>query len=363
MLLAIEVSDSKWDLGFSRGDQHVRIRKVEAWDRAAFFIELARARKALGLPKKTEIRSCYEAGRSGFSIHRFLTQNGIDNEVMDSSSIEVARRSKHAKTDRLDLQKMIALMIRKHVIGEYRAFTTVPVPTKEEEDARFIHRDRQRLKKERTGHCARIRSLAALYGIRLAKSLRDLDPAKLRDFSGDPLPVRCLEMLRREIERLELVENQLAELEKCQNKAVKQPKTESQRIAAKLMKLRAVGVQSAWLLSHELFAWRPIANRKQLGALAGLTGVPYSSGTASRDQGISKAGNRRIRWVMVELAWCWLRYQRRSELSLWFNERFGHGSRRQRRIGIVALARKLLIALWKFAQFGEVPAGARLKPA
>jgi transposase len=361
LLMAIEVGETTWHLGFWYGGR-VRHRSINAWDQPRFAQELSRARKHFRLDESAAVHCCYEAGRIGFSLHRFLVSRGIESLVIDASSIEVDRRAKRQKTDRLDLVKMLGLMARYYVHGDRGVFRLVAVPSRMAESQMRLHRERERLIKERTGHRARIRSLLALHGIR-EKSLKGLDPRRLRDWEGCALSAALAGELRRELDRLALLDEQIQTLEKQQAQALKAPQTQGDAVAAKLWRVRSLGDQSSWILAKEFFGWRRFRNRKQVGALAGLTDCPYDSGASRRQQGISKAGNRRVRWVMIERAWSWLRYQPKSALSLWWWERFGHGNKRQRRIGIVALARKLLVALWKYVEFDELPQGAALKPA
>jgi transposase len=242
-------------------------------------------------------------------------------------------------------------------MGQAKAFSVVKVPTPEQEDELRLYRERQRLNKERTGHRARIKSLAVLHGATIS------DPARmpiegLRDWDGKPLPPALQEELRREQQRLQQVQTQLQEIETRQREVLGDPKAPAERILWKLVQLKAVGMQSGWVLAYECFGWRKFRNRKCLGSFVGLTGTPYDSGDSHREQGISKAGNKRVRAAMIELAWGWTRWQPHSALTLWYKERFGNGTKRMRRIGIVALARKLLIALWKYVEHDEIPEGA-----
>lgn len=359
MLMAIEVGEKSWHLGFCRGEQR-RERTIEAWDVARFRTEVRQAKKRLGLAPEAPVKCCYEAGRVGFSLYRFLLSEGIEGVILESSSIEVSRRARQNKTDGLDLGKMLDLMRRRFEHGEVKVFRQVTAPSAEEEAEMRLHRERGRLKTERTAHIGRIRSLLALHGIRV-KSLRGLRPGALRDWSGAPLACSYQEEIGRELDRLALVNHQIGILEKEQQTALASPATQGDRVAAKLQQLKAVGPQSAWILGKEFFGWRHFKNRKQVGSMAGLVDCPYDSGESRRQQGISKAGNRRVRWVMIELAWSWLRYQPKSALSQWWGERFACGGKRRRRTGIVALARKLLIALWKYVELDETPQGAALK--
>lgn len=266
------------------------------------------------------------------------------------------------KTDRLDAESLVRMLIR-YEKGERTLWRVAKVPSEVEEDERRLHREIQRLKKERTSHCNRIRGLLVLHGVRLGRRIVGIALERLRTWDGKELPAALREELLRECDRLSVLEKQIKELEKTQEQRVKIPQTASDHVAKTLHQLRGVGPVSSWILSKEFFGWRTFHNRREVGALAGLTGTPYSSGTSERDQGISKAGNVRVRWVMIELSWRWLQFQPGSALSKWFWGRFGHGNGRMRRIGIVALARKLLVALWKYLDHGEIPEGAALKAA
>lgn len=235
------------------------------------------------------------------------------------------------------------------------------VPDESVEDERRGMRERERLKKEAMMHSARIRSLLALHGI-TTKNLLGVEQIKrLRDWQGRALPAGIYAELEREIMRLKMVREQMEALEGGQEKLLRKPQTRIGMVAAKMTKIKGVGMVRAGVLSEEMFGWRKFNNRRQVGAMAGLSGTPYSSGESHREQGISKAGNRRVRHQMIELAWQWIILQPQSALSRWYGERFEHGSGRMRKVGIVALARKLLIALWKFVEFDEIPAGAIVK--
>jgi transposase len=325
--------------------------------------EINKAKNKFGLPEDTIVMSCYEAGRDGFWIARFLESQGIINIVIDSSSIKVDRRSRRAKTDRLDAGKLLRQLIQ-HVKGEEK-LQVARVPSEEEEDRRRMHRERERLKKERTSHTNRIKSLLNLFGIKCkskGKQTWEKYFKEVKDWKGAPLPQYQIEELLREAERVELVEKQLKELESTMEARLKTSDEVVYSQIQQLKNLKAVGDVSSWILIMEWFGWRKFKNRREVGAAAGLVGTPYDSGESQREQGITKAGNYRIRALMLELAWSWLRYQPDSDLSKWFNERFGQG-KRMRKVGIVALARKLLIAIWRYLEMGELPKGAALKQA
>ena len=358
LLVAMELSNSKWLLAFHNGEK-IRRKNIEARDRGRFIQEVARAKEKLGFDSDAPVLCCYEAGRDGFWIYRWLVGEGMECLVVDPASIEVPRRKRRAKTDRLDAESLARLLSR-HESGETQVWSVVRVPSKEQEDELRLHREMDRLKKERGAHSARIKSLLILHGIKLKASPfhlgEELD--QLRCWDGEPLPESLREELHRELERYMQVHEQIRLLEKAKVEALKNPRTRSEEKAKELLRLRGVGEVSAWVLGKEFFGWREFRNRREVAALAGLAPSPYNSGASVVEQGISKAGNPRIRKVMVELAWCWLKFQPESALTTWFMDRYAKGSSRQRRVGIVALARKLLVALWKYVEFGNIPEGA-----
>jgi transposase len=352
MMMAIEVSSKTWLLGFSNG-RNERLRPIDAWDQTAFAEEVRQARQKLGCVEDTPTMCCYEAGRDGFSIHRFLTSVGIVNTVIDPSSVEIDQRQKRRKTDRIDVRKMLRLQERRHYHGSH-AYRTVTVPSEADEAAMRPHRERKWMLKERTAHCARVRSLLALHGVRCDK-VSAIDAERVCDWAGRPLSAELRRELARHLERLRMVEQQIKELEKAQSRQMAAEASAADEKAGRLCMLRGVGMHTALLLTKEFFGWRHFAGRKQVASLAGLTGCPYASGNTARDQGISKAGNRRVRTAMIELAWLWLRWQPESDMSQWFLRRTEGGNSRTRRRYVVALARKLLVALWKYIEHGIVP--------
>jgi transposase len=365
LYLAFELGRKEWKLAFTVSrSQKPRIVTIPAGDLAGVKQEIGRARERFKLAEDVRVVSCYEAGRDGFWLHRFLTEEGVDNVVVDSSSIEVNRRARQAKTDGLDVQKLLSQLQRYHG-GEEKVWSVVRVPSVEEEDGRQLHRDWEVLKQERTLHRNRIQGLLASQGVRLeirADFVERLESAALWD--GNPLPSWMKARLAQEWERLLLVETQIRELTKQREEKVSVGESVAMRMIGQLVLLRAIGMTSAWVFVQEFFGWRQFRNRREIGALAGLVPMPYRSGESlKRDQGISKSGNTRIRAMAVEIAWAWLRYQPQSRLSLWFQERYGPGTRRSRRVGIVAMARKLLVALWHYLETGVLPDGAVLKPA
>jgi transposase len=354
--MAFELGHRKWCVRFGDGERH-RDLELTARDTVRLLREVAKAKSKFGLDAGCEVRSCYEAGLDGFWLHRFLVREGVRNVVVDSASIEVNRRGRSAKTDRLDVGKLLDLLIRHH--SGRKVWSVVPVPRCEDEDARHLPREINRLRQERQRHRCRIEALLWTQGVvvkvgpRLEKQL-----ASLTIWDGTALAPGLQGALRRELERLRLLEKQLAELKAERAARMARPRTVSERKAAQLAQLRGVGPTAGCTLTTEVFGWRSFRNGKQVGKLSGLSPTPYNSGTRDREQGIDKAGNREVRRLMVQLAWGWLRYQPDSALAQWFQKRFGAGGGRMRKVGIVALARKLIVAFWHYLEHGVVPDGA-----
>jgi transposase len=360
--MAFELSQAKWMLGFTVGfGQRPRLRTIAARDLAALQQEIQSAKRRFNLPDDAQVTSCYEIGRDGFWLHRYLLSTGATNLVVDSASIEVNRRAKQAKTDRLDLGKLLTMLLRYHA-GEKKVWSVVNVPTPTVEDNRQLHRELADLKAQRTQHSNRIKGFLANQGICMA--VRDDFPERLQQqrlWNGEPLPASLQSRLLREFQRFQLAQQQVKALEVERRDALRhsnQPEVEQVR---PLLRLRGIGLNSVWLFVMEFFAWRAFRNRREVGALAGLTPLPRQSGEEAHELGISKIGNRHIRAMAIEIAWIWLKHQPNSELSRWYLHRFEKGSKRQHKIGIVALARKLLVELWRYLEFGMLPAGAVLK--
>jgi transposase len=365
LYVALELSQSKWQLAFTtQAGQKPRLRQIKARDLKSLAEEIRSAKQRFSLSASSRVMSCYEAGRDGFWLHRHLESVGVESRVVDSSSIEVNRRARRAKTDRLDAIKLLSLLVR-YDSGEKGVWSVVRVPSPKEEDGRQLGRELAMLKGERTGHWNRIRGLLAAQGIELGSGCLGrfqewLEEVRLWD--GSALPAGLRARLERELERLESVEEQIRTLELHRRERVAEAKSREDEQVGQLLLLQGIGMNSSWLFVMEFFAWRQFRNRRQVGALAGLAPTPYSSGDSlHHEQGIAKAGNERVRTMAIEIAWCWLRWQPRSELSKWFQERFGKGNSRSRRVGIVALARKLLVALWRYLETGVLPEGAQLK--
>jgi transposase len=362
LYMAFELSNTKWKLAFSAGNK-VRYVMIEARRLKRLREEIGKAKKRFGLDAGARMLSCYEAGRDGFWLHRCLLSWGVENLVVDSSSIEVNRRKRRAKSDRIDAGKLLTMLMRYHG-GEKKLWSVVRVPSVEEEDARQLHRELGALNKERTMHRSRIRAFLIQHGIQIGNPsnryfLTYLE--SMRTWDGKKLPVDLKARVVREYKRLQMVEDQIGALKKEQNDRVKRADSPAMRKVSLLRRLNGIGDRSSWVFVQEFFGWRNFDNRRQVGASAGLTPTPYDSGGIRHEQGISKAGNWRIRTMGVEIAWCWLRFQPRSKLSEWFNKRFAQGGKRMRRIGIVAMARRLLIDLWRYLEHGVIPEGAILK--
>jgi len=361
--VAFELSNSKWKLGFSDGNK-MRFKSVDARNLEQLEEEIEKAKSRFRLDDDVRIVSCYEAGRDGFWLDRYLLSHGIENVVVDSSSIEVNRRKRRAKTDRIDARKLLRMLMRYHG-GERKLWSVVRVPSVEAEDGRQLSRELESLNKERTSHRSRIRGLLIREGLEVKnpsgkKFLEELD--SLCTWDGNGLPGDFKARIVREYERLRMVEEQMGILRKEREKRVGSAETLSMRKVAQLRTLYGIGVTSSWDFVMEMFGWREFRNRREVGAFAGLTPTPYDSGGSQREQGISKAGRGRIRALNIQIAWGWLRFQPQSKLSQWYQERFAGGGSRMRRIGIVAVARKLLIDLWRYLEYGVVPEGARLRP-
>ena len=362
LFVAFELSEKTWKLGFTTGHgQKPRERSMPARDHERVLDEIAQAKRRLGLPETAPVVSCYEAGREGFWLHRFLLAQGSTNHVVDSSSIEVNRRRRRAKSDGLDVRKLLSMLMR-YEQGERQVWQVVKVPSVEAEDQRHLHRDLETLKRERASTTTRIKGLLSTQGLQvttLTKLPEQLEALWLWD--GSPIPPGLRDRILRVYAHYTFLSQQIAEIEAERRAQLQTSSDASLDKIRQLMQLKGIGINGSWLLVMEFFGWRAFKNRREVGGLAGFTPTPYHSGESAREQGITKSGNRHVRWMITELAWSWLRFQPESALSVWFRERFGSGGKRLRRIGIVAVARKLLIALWRFLETGALPEGAVLK--
>ena len=436
-LFAIELSKQSWVIGFITPFSAKISRRILSggdWKGLLELIEEVQTRVSRETGRPVEVMSCYEAGYDGFWLHRLLEAHGIRNYVIDPASLQVDRRARRVKTDRIDTERLLRSLMA-YLRGEPKVWSVVRVPSIAEEDARRLHRERDRLVSERVQHVNRIKGLCALHGIYDYQPLRPQAMARLeqlRTAQGISLPPRLKSEIKRELQRLELVVEMIATLEaerdaivedaasthnrlgflhrQCQLFAARRERAlanlpirrlylgvdrqdylvnwlgrkdkRNTRLSAiavvdneygycfgahlnakkirDLYKLKAIGPEFAAVLVGEIFH-RNFNNRRQLASYIGYAPSPFQSGNVAHDQGISKAGNRKGRTTGIELAWLWLRYQPGSDLSAWFQARAGATKGRIRRIAIVALARKLLVALWRYLETGLVPRGAVLK--
>jgi transposase len=363
LYMAMELSNRRWRLGFSNRIK-TRQKSVEARDLKGVLKQIKLAKEKLGLAADARVVICFEAGRDGHWIHRWLSQAGFKVLEIDSSSIETAQGRKHVKTDRVDVEKLLDLLMR-YWHGYRRAFAVVRVPSKEAEASMRLNREADHLVKERTRVKNRLTSLLVLQGLTkvpLGKGFETwLGSVQLWD--GEGLSQELTAELLRLYERYQLLGAQSKEVEKAYQEELR---TGTSRVAEQrrqLQQLKSIGPRFSRTLSAEMFSWRQFANTKQVGGMSGLVPTPNQSGDSARQRGISKTSASRLRATAIEMSWLWLRWQPDSELSLWFNRRFAQGGKRMRRVGIVAVARKLLIALWKYLEHGEIPKGAVMSKA
>lgn len=362
LYMAIELGGTKWALMFAtRLGQKPRRRSVAAGDLDGLQSEIAKARRYFGLAPDAPVYSCYEAGRDGFWPHRFLLNRGVRNAVVDSASVEVSQRQRRVKTDRLDAKNLLRRLIRYHQ-GEDESLSVVRVPTESEEDQRRIQREMRRRVEARKAQRSRIQALLNLKGIRvnsvhprLAERLPELVGA-----GGQRLGPCERAEIDRELRLLQVLNDQIQEIRQERRRRLREEDSEPMRKIGALQCLHGIGEESSWLFVTEMFGWREFSNVREVSALSGLAPSVYGSDQTVREQGISKAGNERVRTMAVEIAWKWLEHQPHSALSQWFERRFANQSSRVRRNGITALARKLVVSLWKYLEWGEVPAGAVL---
>lgn len=371
LYIAMELSDQKWKVRLGDGYQNPSEYTIGAGDIGSFADKVHRAKRKLKLEGGCEALCCYEAGRDGFWLHRCLEAHGVGNLIVDPASIEVDRRKRRAKTDGIDVKKLFDRLVR-YDQGQKDVWRVVAVPSVEQEDARRLHRELERLQKEATQHKNRIRCLLKLHGVSVGRiGGRGWDEvlASVASWDGSELPGQLMAEVVRETQRLEVVKEQIRTIERERSTALAEAAAQGEqsdtalRQVVQLSQLKGIGEVSAWLFVMEVFGWRTFQNAKKVGSYTGMTGTPYDSGQSQREQGISKAGNRRVRRMAVEIAWSWLRFQPNSALSRWYVERFASGGARMRRVGIVALARKLLVALWRYLEKGILPNGAELKAA
>ena len=360
LYVAFELSAKHWKLAMTSGcGMEPWLRTVPAGDLRAVERVIADGRRRWHLPPTASVVSAYEAGRDGFWIHRALTQLGIGNRVVDSASIEVSRRARRAKTDRIDARKLACMLVRV-CQGEPDVWREVRVPSEADEAARQVSRERTTLVQEHTRLTNQMRSWLTLWGCALPRRRSRGWWTTVRDGAGACLPSALQARLERAEARWALLEAQIAELDAQQQAAATSAVAES--ALGRLVRLKGVAATSAAILMEEGLVWRAFRNRRQIGGLLGFAPTPYDSGEQRQEQGISRAGNARLQAVSIQLAWNWVRWQPASALTRWYRERFA-STKRLRRIGIVAVARRLMIALWRYATTGVVPADAIVKAA
>ena len=358
--VALELSKASWLVAINApGGDKVSKYTVAAGATTALSAILTRARAQAErwCGESVRIVAIHEAGMDGFWVHRWLEAQGIESHIVDPASIAVDRRKRRVKTDRIDVEKLLRTLMG-WARGERRICSMVRPPHPEQEDERRLTREREILVGERTRHVNRIKGLLMTQGISYFQPLRRDRRARfeaLRLWNGTTLPSRLKAELLREFDRLELVMNQIQVIEAERDRALQIKSRDT--IGALLVRLRGIGPEIASVLCGEMFH-RDFVNRREVASYAGLAPSPWKSGTIDIDQGISKAGNPRLRKTTIQLAWLWLRHQPGSSLSRWFHARVGDRRGRIRRITIVAVARKLLIALWRYVTLGLVPEGA-----
>ncbi len=368
LVLALETSGKAWDLGAVVPGVNRRPKKrFEPRAVAAIMAQIDKLKDdALRAGRAVaRVVLTYEAGRDGFWLARYLTGLGIEVHIMQPSSVAVERKGRRAKTDKLDLDMLLGAFLC-WLRGEPRACTMVRVPSLAEEDGRLPGRSRADLVKDRLAVENRIGNLLCLHGIvdfrpRLKKAAEKLE--KLRSFAGDALPPKMMDELRRLMALHRLLGEQIAAIEAARDQVVTVPDPgREERMIQLLVQICGLGIETATVLVREVLC-RPFKDRRALAGFVGITGTPFQSGGTDRDQGISKAGRPRVRGVLQQLAWRWPRHQPESALSKWFAERTGGVKGRLRNVMAVALARKLLVALWRYVETGVVPEGVRLAAA
>ena len=367
IFVAIELSQKSWLVTLHSPDKDkISRQKLEGGDHAELLALIGRVRDraARALGAVPAVMSCYEAGYDGFWLHRLLMAAGITNYVFDPASIAVDQRARRVKTDRIDGEKMLRTLMA-YLRGEPRVVRIVRVPAPEQEDARRASRERGRLVKEQTAHTTRIKALLRLLGMAVGNPRRRAWLSWLaaqRDWQGQAVPPRILSEIKYKHARLMLVREQLEGL--AQASAEADPAPAAAQMAERsglLLRLKCLGPAFATTLTSEVF-YKDFRNRREVASYFGLTPSPWQSGGIDREQGISKAGNPRARCAAIELAWLWLRHQPESALTRWFRSRTcNNASKRNKRIAVVALARKLMVALWRYLTTGLVPEGAVLK--
>ena len=361
LFVAFELSATQWQLAMTSGfGVEPWVQGLRSGDLKKLAEVLVRARARLGLSADTPVVSCYEAGRDGFWIHRAVTAMGLTNQVIDSASIEVSRRARRAKTDRLDALKLVRMLVR-YWAGEHQVWRTVRVPSVADEAARHGSRERTALVKEQTRIGNQIRGWLATWGATVPRRRAAGWWTRVETWCGAALPRPVQERVARAEARRTVIADQIAALDAEQQAVIATAAVDSP--AWRLVQLKGVAAATASILLEEGLVWREFRNRRQVGGILGFAPMLHQSGDLAREQGISRAGIAPLQAISIQLAWNWLRWQPSSALTQWFERRFAQGGKRARRIGIVAMARRVVIVLWRYATTGVVPAGAQLKAA
>ncbi len=365
LIVVVDMSQSSWLVaGIVPGIERHPLKKLEP-DRQVLLqlIERWRDEAVRAGRTITRIAMAFEAGRDGFWLARWLRLRGVETYVIHSTSVAVSREHRRAKTDRLDTELLKRVFIG-WLRGEPDHCRMVAIPTLEEEDAKRPNRERENLVGERTRIVNRIKGCLARLGIRNFKStLRTaLERVEtLRTPEGGPLPPNTLAELRRDLARLRFIMDQVKEIEKTRLQRLQQsPEAGAHAMVQLLARVIGIGIETADMLVHEVLS-RDLRDRRAVARYAGLTGSPDESGSKRREKGLAKAGNSRVRRGMIQLAWRFLMFQKGSELAQWYRART-ENSPSKRKTMIVALARKLLIALWRLVTTGQIPAGLALRP-
>jgi transposase len=370
IFVSLELSRSIWlvtSLSPGNGEKMSR-HSVRGGDLSGLLERFAslRERASVRTGKLFPLVVVQEAGLDGFWLHRALEKEGIESHVVDAASVAISRRRRRAKTDRIDGESLVRTLLA-YKRGEPRVCAMVRVPTPEEEDRRRLCRELKSLIGERVRHANRVR------GVLFAQGVADYDPRRpdrrvrldaLRTGDGRPLPRHLKAMIMRELDVLDLLDAQINQV-RAERDALVMTEAEAgpgRAIVASLLTLKGIGPGFAGVLwSEGLF--RHFDNRRQLSAYAGLAPTPWQSGSVNHEQGVSKAGNPRLRAILVEMAWLWLRHQSGSALARWYHDRVRRSGGRMKKVAIVALARKLLVALWKYVTAGVIIEGAAMKSA
>lgn len=357
LAVAVEMSGATWWVGSCAG---AKLRRKALADDTpiermrSLLAEIETALKKFDGGEHTRVCVAYEAGQEGFWLVRELRSRGIEAEVIDPVSLKVDRRGKRAKTDRLDMEALTRALYA-WMAGDMTALRMVRVPSKGDEDNREWQRERDRLMAERRGCLDRIGKKLRTHGI-WSWDRTALRKGTVKCLDGSPLGPMLQQTMCVEMERVELAEAKLAELEK----QVEQLSSDAHTRIERLTQFRGIGEIGGRGLALKLY-WREFNNRRQVGACTGLVSMAYDSGTMRQDQGISKQGDPRLRALLVELSWLWLKHQPGSEITAWFRKRTEGQGKRHKRSMIVAVARRLAIALWRYLKDGVVPAGAQFK--